>query len=700
MLSPPLARRELMVQWALSADAYRVLWGGGTTFVDVPTRGAPTISAPRTAGRPAACAAPTGCAPPLVVRSSSPQRFAFGGEVGRFEADGSWTTELSAGSALPPTVEARGVFAHASEAGLLQRFDSALAPVDATAQLPLSEMNRQLVPSVGAAPGRFAVAWVDTRGPGGQVDSTRVARLDAAGSVLDVTIFDAVEVFPMHVLHVGDRFVVVGIAMAGAGWRTHCARSASRWRETSTARGPHDLAAIRSETMAVSEGSTALLAWNEGGTAHLVRVDAEGLPLATHVDASQRVLGLCRDRDDTVALVASSSEWWVATVEVAGAPSLSRRWRLLSSAPGSEAIVVTHAGRCVAVWAATPSWMGAVMDSDGLFHGPTALTAPPGAPRVSVTRALSSDGSSLLLQGSREDVWMLDSLLRVQSFFPYAPDRSFADELAFRLAGASARLGEHLLVWDMESPTRSVGWMPIRLEARLIGPDRPPGEPCLGAFECWSGHCVDGVCCDRACEGECEACTVRAGASADGRCTVLDATTTCREAVGPCDRAETCDGASAACPADESAPDGTACDDELACNGPERCVAGECRESAALECAPPSSCMTGACAEPAGCVWTAVEGCCTSDGDCDDDDPETIDECHDSTCRWSRAERDAGAEPDRDAGLEPDRDGGAPPRFDGGETRDAGTDAGSARPPSHGGCGCRAQGSRPRATVS
>ena len=37
---------------------------------------------------------------------------------------------------------------------------------------------------------------------------------------------------------------------------------------------------------------------------------------------------------------------------------------------------------------------------------------------------------------------------------------------------------------------------------------RVNGEDCGGSTECSSAHCVDGVCCESACVGECEACNV------------------------------------------------------------------------------------------------------------------------------------------------------------------------------------------------
>lgn len=110
----------------------------------------------------------------------------------------------------------------------------------------------------------------------------------------------------------------------------------------------------------------------------------------------------------------------------------------------------------------------------------------------------------------------------------------------------------------------------------LVGaPGRPPGgaayafigrkgngESCVTATDCGSGFCVDGVCCNSACGGgasDCQACSVAAGAMANGSCSPARGGTVCREAVGRCDQAETCSGNSINCPIDVRQPRGSVC---------------------------------------------------------------------------------------------------------------------------------------------
>jgi hypothetical protein len=44
------------------------------------------------------------------------------------------------------------------------------------------------------------------------------------------------------------------------------------------------------------------------------------------------------------------------------------------------------------------------------------------------------------------------------------------------------------------------------------------GEACSANKDCKSGFCADGTCCDTACDGLCQACSVEAGAAKDGTC--------------------------------------------------------------------------------------------------------------------------------------------------------------------------------------
>ncbi|MFO0677028.1 MAG: DUF1554 domain-containing protein [Polyangiaceae bacterium] len=202
------------------------------------------------------------------------------------------------------------------------------------------------------------------------------------------------------------------------------------------------------------------------------------------------------------------------------------------------------------------------------------------------------------------------------------------------------------------------------------------GAACTSAPECASGSCVDGVCCNVACGGLCEACVASKTGGTDGTCrsvtvdtdpdaecasdptlckagtcdgagackaasdgtecrpsagecdvaetcaggacpvdAVKGATTECRASGGECDVAEKCDGTSSACPPDLKAPDTTECRGSAGvCDVPERCdgTTNACPSDAF---ASGNTCgVTFVCkGASASCPTT-----CASDADCDE----------------------------------------------------------------------------------
>lgn len=178
------------------------------------------------------------------------------------------------------------------------------------------------------------------------------------------------------------------------------------------------------------------------------------------------------------------------------------------------------------------------------------------------------------------------------------------------------------------------------------------GDDCSTGFDCVSGNCVDGVCCNTACGSgvdDCQVCD-----ATPGTCTFL--TTECRASEGPCDPAEVCTGSSGTCPADDKEPAGTVCnpstglcDPEEICNGTDAaCPADEleadgteCR-AAAGDCDAPETCdgVSAACPdddkEPAGTLCRSAAGACDVEETCDgtsDDCPADVVAPADTLCR-------------------------------------------------------------------
>jgi len=164
---------------------------------------------------------------------------------------------------------------------------------------------------------------------------------------------------------------------------------------------------------------------------------------------------------------------------------------------------------------------------------------------------------------------------------------------------------------------------------------------CSSPSQCATGFCVNGVCCDTACNTDCAAgcnltgfvgtCRPKTSGTActdDGlACTadtcngtavtcqhpVLAANTTCRAALGECDLAEVCNGSATTCPSDAKKGAGTSCtDDGLAC------TADTCNGTADA-CQHPAGNAGTVCraAAPGGC--DVAENCTGTSATCPND---------------------------------------------------------------------------------
>ena len=116
------------------------------------------------------------------------------------------------------------------------------------------------------------------------------------------------------------------------------------------------------------------------------------------------------------------------------------------------------------------------------------------------------------------------------------------------------------------------------------------GTACLTDDTCGSGHCSDGVCCDTACTGTCQACSVALNGAVNGTCSDAVQGTTCGAAscsMGALTAVSTCDG-SGVCTELAAVP----------------CVGG-------FNCATPTTCGGPTCANNSDCVSNnCVAGAC------------------------------------------------------------------------------------------
>lgn len=148
------------------------------------------------------------------------------------------------------------------------------------------------------------------------------------------------------------------------------------------------------------------------------------------------------------------------------------------------------------------------------------------------------------------------------------------------------------------------------------------GSTCSSGAQCDSGLCVDGVCCESTCPGECQACDVPGQAGYcrpvangtacgdDNPCDGVDAcqSGTCTTGAPPnCDDANPCTDDSCATGAGcvySPYVDGTDCSDGDVCNGSEACQAGLCRTTGWLDCNDDNPCTSENCDPISGCAYT------------------------------------------------------------------------------------------------
>jgi hypothetical protein len=127
--------------------------------------------------------------------------------------------------------------------------------------------------------------------------------------------------------------------------------------------------------------------------------------------------------------------------------------------------------------------------------------------------------------------------------------------------------------------------------------EQAQGVTCAANADCASGFCVDGVCCNTACNGTCEACSEVKTGQADGTCaSVLDGT----------DPGADCPGAYA-CVHGGCAVTCGGCSDTMNCTSDGYCVAGQCLVKKANGLTP-DTCGATTCAS--GVVSNGI--CCSS----------------------------------------------------------------------------------------
>ena len=474
--------------------------------------------------------------------------------------------------------------ARVSPAGAVQ--DPKGIPISTTA-------NRQTMAAVGAGAGQYLVVWQDRRSvatsPISQIDIFGV-RLSSAGAVLDpagiqITMAMDDQKEPAVAFGGGQYLVVWQDGRTAANvLDVYGARISAAGKVLDASGIPISSGKSERSAPAVAyDGTRFLVVWQDrrAGTTYDIygaRVDATGAVLdpagfaVAKATAQQRYPAVAHDgarflvawqdrsagnNDILGARVDSAGKVLDATPLTLSAASGQQERPAVTRAPGGFfAAWEDNRGADRDIYGARVTGAGVVQDSAGI-----AVAKLSGQQQRPV---VSHDGNLTLVTwqdaNAAKEPQVRGTLVDATGKVLSATGFLVADRYSRDPAVAAGAKHQFFVAYHRFDPSTTYG--ATRIRGRLVT-WKAQGIGCTGDGQCKSGFCVDGVCCDSACgggkSGDCQACSVTAGAAKDGTCGLVKKGYPCRPAAGACDQTEGCDGASTACPANGFMPLGTVC---------------------------------------------------------------------------------------------------------------------------------------------
>ena len=263
------------------------------------------------------------------------------------------------------------------------------------------------------------------------------------------------------------------------------------------------------------------------------------------------------------------------------APIYKSTYEGIVALPGGD--VVTTGGTLVA---SGNVWGHGTQRYDIAADSWTQLAAT-ATPRDNVQVTLMNDGSLFLSGGYNSISGFLYATSEVYSFAndAWTPGPSLVKA---RAGHSQTRLpdGRVLVAGGYDT----VAMVSLQ-STEVLTATQPAGSACSTGLDCVSFFCVDGLCCDNACSGACTACSIAAGGTQDGTCTVASSVA-CDDG-DACTLSDTCtsgvcSGTAKVCPGSPGE-----------CFGPDVCdsTTGNCVSQALADGTPCSlgSCSGGAC---------------------------------------------------------------------------------------------------------
>lgn len=461
------------------------------------------------------------------------------------------------------------------------RLSATGAPLDVTARALLTGARDYTAPAIAQGGGKFLVTTTTSASAAASGDVSAALVSAADGSVVRVTIAGtSAEEQEPAVDFDGAGFFVV--------WRRGQTILGARVKPDGTFASAKDAAGIPLATTATVkfdpavafDGTRHLVVWEEpngGASPSLgVRVALDGTPL----DATP--LAITSKNGSSGVVAAGGGVFLVAGLASAGTGLSSLdAVRLDGSGARLDAGKLTHLADVPAYQRPAVAWDGAAFDVAWLETRSSTTRTDVFGTRV------RPDGTNTIALG-------------------VALSTEATDEGHPAIAAIGG--GKLMLAYERVDPTLGVAPSRVKVRTVAFGADR--GQTCTAATTCESGLCVDGRCCDRACDGTCEACDL---AGQEGTCALVTGkprgTRTCGAGDPTC--GPSCDGKAAkSCAAFVAA--GTPCRDAscqvatstraATCDGVGSCGKVETASCAGYACDASGTTCRVACAQPGECA--------------------------------------------------------------------------------------------------
>ncbi|WP_284721215.1 hypothetical protein [Polyangium sorediatum] len=513
------------------------------------------------------------------------------------------------------------------------RVSPTLTKVDATSQLLSRAANAEVRPAVAYNGTNYLAIWEDRR-PGATADIYG-ARLTTSGTVLDpsgIAISQATgsEYYP-SVASLGADWLVAWTDGRAGNDDVYAARVGGDGSVLDPPGLPIATATGSQSSPAVSsDGTNWLVTWQDGVSAEIWASRIS--PTATKLDATGIQISSSGGSSSAVAF--NGTNYLIAWARP-GAPTFDIAGARLTPAgvvldTGNFAIniaatassewnpgVASNGADWLVTWDNGADVRGARVDGSGAVLDPMGIGISTATNRQAEARPIW-DGTQYWVvwederaAGGRQDLYGArltpGGVVTDTTGIVLANDLA-QNELAPAIAAGPSK--EALLVYHRFDTAQPHG--ADRVRARLVSDPTlgVNGVSCQTGAQCASGSCVDGVCCDTACNGACVACTAaKKGGGVDGECGSItmgaDPDDECaNQAAGSCGTTGSCNGAGACQLHAQGTPCGAVCVGDAAqsntCNGMGTCAAA----GAATNCAP-YACAAGAC-----------KTTCTANADC------------------------------------------------------------------------------------